>query len=827
MKQSKNSIHLICNAHLDPVWLWQRDEGIAEALSTFRVAANFCDEYENFVFCHNEVVLYEWVEQYDPKLFKRIQKLVKTGRWNIMGGWYLQPDCNMITGESAIRQINLGKEYFQEKFGVYPKTAVNFDPFGHSRGLVQVMSKAGFESYLFMRPKADRCELPAEVFRWQGYDGSEVVGHRLFGCYLTLRGNACPKLREFIDSDQEHDVGAVTWGIGNHGGGPSRVDLEQLNKFIEENPALDIKHSNPDDFFAELKQSGVELPVHNEDLNFFATGCYTSQIRLKQQHRKLEGELNLTEKMVAAAWLTAGHEYPQDKLREAAVDLAFSEFHDILPGSGIKGVEDDSLQQIAHGREILSRLRTGAFFAMLQGQKAAKDGDMPLFVWNPHPYEVNTVIECEMQLADQNHNETFFNIEVLDGKKKIKSQIEHEASNLNLDWRKKVVFEAKLPPGSIKRYECCPKELPQSEMSVPKLSGNSFIFDNGQMSLTINRRTGLIDSFKSNGKELVRPGAGRVLVMQDNADPWGAETWSYKKRIGSFKLMNRDEATAFAGFGKNKLSPLRIIEEGSVRTVVEALFKYKQSTLRIHYILPKQGTEFELRMQLNNQQPNCMYKMSWPFVDKAAECVAQDIFGRKPIPGTREEKVFSQWFAASVDDAALAIICDSGHGLDFYKGEMRYSLLRSACYSALPIGDRQLVSEDRAHDRVDFGEREFRFKVHGGNAEKLLPQMDKHTMIFNETPPVMLFYPGGEGEKITSQPLVKLSGGPAVMTCCQRAADGKNLTVRIFNPTPDCVKTKLNVLGNQITANIKLSPFEFKTFKIDHVENIIKVLSGF
>ncbi|MFA7186089.1 MAG: hypothetical protein WC082_14410, partial [Victivallales bacterium] len=176
MKLTKKSIHLICNAHLDPVWLWQREEGIAEALSTFRVAASFCEKYNSFIFCHNEAILYEWVERYEPALFERIQKLVKANRWHIMGGWYLQPDCNMISGESLIRQITLGREFFRKKFGIYPKTAVNFDPFGHSRGLVQVLKKAGFESYLFMRPDRKNCKLPANLFRWRGYDGSEIIG---------------------------------------------------------------------------------------------------------------------------------------------------------------------------------------------------------------------------------------------------------------------------------------------------------------------------------------------------------------------------------------------------------------------------------------------------------------------------------------------------------------------------------------------------------------------------------------------------------------------------------------------------------------------------
>ena len=102
-------VHLLCNAHLDPYWLWEWEEGAAEAISTFRVAADFCEEYEGFIFNHNEVILYKWVEQYEPELFARIQRLVREGRWRIMGGTYLQPDCNMPSGESFVRQVLTGK----------------------------------------------------------------------------------------------------------------------------------------------------------------------------------------------------------------------------------------------------------------------------------------------------------------------------------------------------------------------------------------------------------------------------------------------------------------------------------------------------------------------------------------------------------------------------------------------------------------------------------------------------------------------------------------------------------------------------------------------
>ena len=110
----KKDLHLICNAHLDPVWQWEWEEGAAETLSTFRVAAKFCREFDGFIFCHNEAILYQWVEEYEPALFEEIRTLVKLGKWHIMGGWHLQPDCNMPSGEGFVRNILSGRKYFWE-----------------------------------------------------------------------------------------------------------------------------------------------------------------------------------------------------------------------------------------------------------------------------------------------------------------------------------------------------------------------------------------------------------------------------------------------------------------------------------------------------------------------------------------------------------------------------------------------------------------------------------------------------------------------------------------------------------------------------------------
>ena len=173
MENRKKRFHLICNAHIDPIWQWDLPEGVSATLSTFYSASRLCEEFD-YIFCHNEVTVYKYVEEYAPELFEKIKELVKKGKWHIMGGWYLQPDCNMPTGESFVRQIREGQRYFKEKFGACPSVAINLDPFGHTVGLVQIIKKCGQNGYLFMRPYNSELELPSDQFIWRGLDGSEI-----------------------------------------------------------------------------------------------------------------------------------------------------------------------------------------------------------------------------------------------------------------------------------------------------------------------------------------------------------------------------------------------------------------------------------------------------------------------------------------------------------------------------------------------------------------------------------------------------------------------------------------------------------------------------
>jgi len=191
------SVHLICNAHLDPVWQWRWEEGASEALATFRNAVDILDEHPSLIFCHNEAFLYQWVERLDPALFDAIRRYVEAGRWAISGGWFIQPDVNLPGTESLIRSIAEGRRYFREKFGAAPRVAYNFDSFGHSGGLPQILRRAGYEMYVHMRPQANELALPADLYRWRGVDGTVIPAYRIaVGLYHTEHDNIEERLRE-------------------------------------------------------------------------------------------------------------------------------------------------------------------------------------------------------------------------------------------------------------------------------------------------------------------------------------------------------------------------------------------------------------------------------------------------------------------------------------------------------------------------------------------------------------------------------------------------------------------------------------------------------
>lgn len=786
-------MHLICNAHLDPVWLWQWKEGAAEAVSTFRIAAEFCEKYDGFVFNHNESVLYEQIEEYEPELFERIKKLIKDGKWKIMGGWYLQPDCKLLSGESFLSQIELGRKYFKEKFGVVPETAVNFDPFGHTRGLVQILEKTGYKSYVFMRPNTYQ-----RNFIWDGFADTSVVAHCIYGGYNTLKGEAADKVRRCLEECKDEDTVFLTWGIGNHGGGPSKIDLEEINKVIAENDETEIIHSTPDDYFKEISKSN--LPHVASSLEHVMVGCYTSMVRIKKSNRELENKLAVATKMAVYANLSRDMEYPEEDIEDIKKTLAYSQFHDILPGSCIKPAEDDALRQMSYGLEKCDKIIAKAFFKLAKGQKVVENGEIPIMIYNPHPYKVKDTFSVEFMLQNQNWNKGEITLaEVFDEQgNKIVSQNEKPEATFNLDWIERVVFEYEAEPCSMSRLNCRLTTVKKEENK--REYGDSIVLRGKNAELLINRKTGLIDKYTIDGKTKLEK-CGVIEVYKDKEDPWGMTVDGFCDKIGEYTLLDENETGRFLGYEEPQNNVI-ISEDGDVRTKIDVFFGYNNSRAVVEYIFNKLSGDLDVKININFAEANKCIKYRLDTTLKDGEAFGQTAFGAEKLRADGNEASYQKWCGIRNKNDALYVINNSMYAGSFNAGTMYLTLLRTPIYSAHPIEDRQIAPHDRFIKHIDMGERSFEFKITSSE------DYEKKALIFNEAPIVMSYFP--HEEVYDNQPCCTIDNENIQLSLIKKS--DKRIILHLFNASFDEQSAVIKSCFAKDTA------FAFKPYELKLVE---------
>ena len=783
--------HMICNAHIDPIWQWDWPEGVSATLSTFYSAAKLCDEFD-YIFCHNEVTVYKYVEEYAPALFQRIQELVKAGKWHIMGGWYLQPDCNMPSGESFIRQIREGQRYFEEKFGVKPTTAINFDPFGHTVGLVQIIKKCGQDSYMFMRPSRHDLPLPSNQFIWRGLDGSEIKALRVRN-YNTGLGKSAGSIR-WNAEDMKGPVEAVLWGVGNHGGGPSRKDLADIREQLLPSTEIKYIHSTPERFFAAI----APKDVFDGSLHISMPGCYTSTYRVKKLHAQLEAELAMAEKMASVAYAAGALDrYPEEELQRAVEDLLNAEFHDVLPGTSVQCGEEAGLRYLNHGMLEAERVKIKSYFALSAKQAPAGEGEYPIVIFNPHPYELCDNVECEFTLADQNWSETMVSrLTVLDGQgKAVPFQVVKEESNLNLDWRKRIIFRATLAPMRLIRYSVYVDfALTEKAEKAP-----SFVFDNGRKHVEIDPNTGLLRSYRIDGVEYLREGFG-LCSFDDNADPWGMSA-DQQRRLGenerSFTL-SPQPAGVFQG-----MQSVQIIEDGDIYLGIEAFFECDSTPARILYKIYKNNDDVDIDVTLYLGDINRVIKLKLPLVSEGA-LIGQTAFGTVPLFTDARENVAHRFVAVDTGDTCVALLNRGVYGSHYENNSLYMSLVRGVTYCAHPIGQRELIPSDRFTKKIDQGENNYSFRL------TVTPraELERKTAEFVQKPYGLNIFP--VPMETTRRDLSVLLDGEVITMPTVKKAYGKDaLLFRLQNNTAGCVASGITVNG--VHLPLTFGRYEVKT----------------
>lgn len=817
------NVYLIANAHLDPVWLWRWQEGCSEALSTFRTASELTKEFEGFTFNHNEAVLYEWVKENDGLLYQEIKKQVKEGKWHIMGGWYLQPDCNMPSGESIIRNIQAGRRFFQKEFGVNPDTAINFDSFGHSLGLVQILEQAGYHSYLICRPGAGWYDFKDQDFIWKGLANSSIYVHRSDENYNSVWGEAAKELDQFLEKKKAEEVTLCLWGVGDHGGGPTRKDLNDLKKVIENGGEYCIRHSVPEAYFDELKEKKQEFYEVSAGLNPVSPGCYTSQIRVKQKHRLLENEYYTAEKMASAAEVLRGRPYPKEIFTEAEKTLLFGEFHDALPGSGSPLVEEDTLRLLDHGLELISREKHYAALALAETEERVKEGSSVILMYNPHPYDVTGVFACETGLPKQNWSKDFMYPEVFSDGNRVPAQAEKECSNFSLDWRKKVVVQATLKAFSMSRFDVYFKPTEKRPQYGEIVSNPLYTFDNGRMRVVINTSTGLLEEYSADGIRYLTKGSFLLSSFDDTSNAWGIGSRETSGRR-DFGLLMPHEGSEYSGLKSKVIPSVRIIEDGEVRTTVEAVFGLHHSKSFIRYQLPKEGTDFDVELGVLFLEKEQYLKMMLKLPETENEFSGQIMFGREVLK-QGEETVSQKWVMVSDrKDNALAVLNKGTYGAGYKDGELGLTLLRSAGYTASDFIMGKALQEEQWAPRMEQGERFYQYRITAGKKQELSEVIDDMAQAYNEEPYAFTYCPpgyeaSGEKEKVS---FLTIDNPRVILSALKKSEDRDGYIIRLYESSGENTSALLSVLNGKIKKKVELKANEIKTYFLSVAEGYME-----
>jgi len=385
-KKSDDDFTFYCtgHAHLDLAWMWPIRETKRKAGRTFSNQIDLIKNYPDYIYCASQPQMYKWVKEIYPGLYDKVKKAVKDGNIEPVGGMWVEPDCNVPSGESMVRQFLYGKRFFRQEFNKDMKVLFLPDVFGFNGNIPQIMKKSGVEYFLTTKMSWNEYNpFPYHSFVWEGIDGTKILAHMPpSGNYnADLTGYYIGKSYENY-KEKETKISSMLFGAGDGGGGPSEVQVEMLRRQKSFEGIKKLKASSQIDFFKELDKQKDNLPVWQGELYLEKhNGTYTTQGKNKYYNRKIENLLHEVETLASIAMLKKGHPYPQKALNDIWEEVLLYQFHDILPGSSITRVYDESVKRYKEMTDELLDIKEGIL-------KVLSDGGKPC-VFNPTSFERN------------------------------------------------------------------------------------------------------------------------------------------------------------------------------------------------------------------------------------------------------------------------------------------------------------------------------------------------------------------------------------------------------------------------------------------------------
>jgi alpha-mannosidase len=706
------SISAIGNSHIDMAWLWPWTETVEVVRNTFGTALDLMNEYPDFKFTASAAQAYTWIQEKYPEMFKQIQQRVKEGRWEVIGGMWVEPDLNMPDGESLVRQILYGKNYFKAKFGVDIKIGWNPDSFGYNWQLPQIYKRSGIDYFVTQKLlwAHEFTTFPYRLFYWQSPDGSKMLTY-----FPSDYANAIDPLKMARDSANygpamyKYNGGTNSapadglrmmylYGVGDHGGGPTRTDLDTALRWQKSDVVYPkLQFSTATDFFADLKQheSELKLPTWDGELYFqYHRGVQTTQSEEKKGNRKNEVLILNAEKLASINSLF-GATYPQAGFNTSWEKILFNQFHDILPGSGI-GI---NYVDAARKYEETSRFSNDTIHAALEDIAShVKSDGVSVLVFNPLSWARTEEVEVEVQQPDWRGTARDAN--------GIQVPVQIISSDATTERRRVRILSANVPamgyelitmePGAPR-----PTSTTGTQVSVGggpmypfALSATATSMENDYLKLALDPKTGCMTSLfdKRNNTEALAPavqgvGAPSNLYPSKGSEPLpcGNQLQAFVDKPKAWDAWNVDADFIEHHTDLGDTEEVKLIENSPLKAVIRVRRKWQSSEFFQDITMYPGVPRVDVHMTTEWHEKHILLKVAFPLNLRSDKATFEIPYGTVERPTTRntpaEKAQFEvpalRWGDISDAEHGFSLLNDSKYGYDAKDNVLRLSLLRA------------------------------------------------------------------------------------------------------------------------------------------------------
>jgi alpha-mannosidase len=700
------TMHLTGNSHIDAAWLWPWTESVDVVKRTFGTALQLMNEYPDYTFTQSAAQYNAWIAEKYPQMNAEIKQRIKEGRWEIVGGMWVEPDLNMPDGEAQVRSILVGKRWFQKEYGVDVRIGWNPDSFGYTWQLPQIYKRSGIDYFVTQKTTwNDTNQFPFKLFWWESPDGSKVL---TYFPHDYANNNLNPvRLAIDLSLARSHISGLTEmldlYGIGDHGGGPTRAILDEGVHWMQPDKiAPKMQFGTAQSYFTGVESKlvtdsrvwdydsiakgyvapispedgKVAIPTWKSELYFeYHRGVMTTQANHKRNMRDSEEQALNAEKFASLAWLD-GYNYPADRLTEAWKKITFNDFHDLAAGSGIGIIYKEAQQDYDQVRWATSEISQQALKMLSARINTQVTSGMPVLILNPLAWERSGPVTVEVQLPASARTA----VSVLDeANRVVPSQVLDSDPATNS--YKLLIQASGVPSLGYKVLHV----VPGTRAFVSDLKADGLTLENSALKVSVNKETGCITSLydKKANFETLAPGA------------CGNQLQTFKDLPKEYDAWNIDPGTLDHDTSIDKADSVELVAKGPLRSAIRVTRSWQSSKFVQEITLDAGADQVDIVSDIDWHETHVLLKAAFPLAATSNKATYEVPYGSIQRPTTRnnswEQAQFEvpalRWADMGDGQHGFSLLNNSKYGYDGKDNVLRISLLRSPMWPD-PDADR-------------------------------------------------------------------------------------------------------------------------------------------